>query len=79
MLVWGLRQRDMTEIAGQVLRIAGAPTKTALGLVPLDKTGGANVSPLKPMPVPADLAKILDTAAGRAPSRPTRAAARGAR
>lgn len=79
MLVWGLRQRDMKEIAGQVLRIAGAATKTAIGLVPLGNTGGANVSPLKPMPVPADLAEILGITTRRAQPRPTRAPARGTR
>lgn len=59
MLLWGLRQRDAKEIAGQMLRIVGAASKTAFGLVPVGNTGGANVSPLKPMPVPDDLAKIL--------------------
>lgn len=68
MLRWGLRQRDAKEVAGQVLRIAGAATKTAVGLVPIGNTGGANVSPLKPMPVPADLAELL-AASGQAPIR----------
>ncbi|MCT8328883.1 DUF3703 domain-containing protein [Albidovulum sediminis] len=68
MLRWGLRQRDAKEVAGQVLRIAGAATKTAVGLVPIGNTGGANVSPLKPMPVPEDLAKTL-AATGQAPIR----------
>lgn len=77
MLLWGLRQRDAKEIAGQILRIAGAASKTAFGLVPIGNTGGANVSPLKPMPVPGDLADIL---AGREPGYgkpilPTRASA----
>lgn len=65
MLIWGLRQRDGKEIAGQILRIAGAATKTAFGWVPIGNTGGANVSPLKPMPVPQDLAAILALASGR--------------
>jgi hypothetical protein len=59
MLAWGLQQRDAKEIAGQILRIVGAATKTAFGLVPIGNTGGANVSPLKPMPVAGDLAEIL--------------------
>lgn len=59
MLLWGLRQRDAKEIAGQLLRIVGAASKTAFGLVPIGNTGGANVSPPKPMPVPVDLAEIL--------------------
>lgn len=55
MLRWGLRRRDARECAGQVLRIVGAATKTALGLVPHGNTGGANVSPIAPMPIPPDL------------------------
>lgn len=56
MFLWGLRQRDLRECAGQLLRIAGAATKTAAGLVPAGNTGGANVSPFKRLPVAPDLA-----------------------
>lgn len=62
MLKHGLRERDAKEIAGQVLRIGGAATKTPLGIYPKGNTGGANVNPLKPMPIEADLAKILEQA-----------------
>ena len=55
MLLWGLRHRDARECAGQVMRIVGAATKTALGWVPRGNTGGVNVSPFAPMPVPHDL------------------------
>lgn len=59
MLGWGLRRRDVREVLGQALRIVGAASKTAVGLVPLGNTGGADVSALKPMPIPADLAKEM--------------------
>lgn len=59
MLKHGIKTRDIQETAGQVLRIAGAATKTPLGIYPKGNTGGANVSPIKPMPVPEDLAEIL--------------------
>ncbi len=59
MLKHGLRERDTKEIAGQVLRIGGAATKTPLGIYPKGNTGGANVDPLKPMPIEEDLAEIL--------------------
>jgi hypothetical protein len=62
MLLWGLRQRDLREIAGQILRILGAATMTAVGLVPDGNTGGANVSPLRRMPIPPDLAALIDSA-----------------
>ena len=59
MLRWALRQRDMREGLGQLFRLAGAATKTAIGLVPAGNTGGANVSPFRRMPVPDDLAALL--------------------
>lgn len=62
MLKHGIRMHDARETVGQVLRIAGAATKTPLGIYPKGNTGGANVSPVKPMPVPEDLAEILSEA-----------------
>jgi Protein of unknown function (DUF3703) len=62
MLVWAVRNGDSREFIGQVIRIAGAATKTIFGLVPTGNTGGANVSPVKPMPVPPDLEAILTAA-----------------
>jgi len=61
MFVWALRQRKTRELFGQVVRIIGAATKTAFGLVPVGNTGGSNVSPFKPMPIPPDLKRILDS------------------
>lgn len=65
MFLWGLRRRNARECLGQVLRIFGAATKTAAGLVPSGNTGGSNVSPFKPMPVPPDLAIIIEEARAR--------------
>jgi hypothetical protein len=45
---------------GQVYRLAGAATKTFIGLVPSGNTGGTNVSPFKPMPIDPELAKIIE-------------------
>ncbi len=59
MLLWAVRQRDVPEFLGQIVRIVGAACVTALGLVPTGNTGGANVSPFRPMPIPADLAALL--------------------
>ncbi|MCC6326998.1 MAG: DUF3703 domain-containing protein [Acidobacteria bacterium] len=59
MLKHGIKTRNIRETAGQVLRVAGAATKTPLGIYPKGNTGGANVSPIRPMPVPDDLAEIL--------------------
>ena len=63
MLAWALRHRRPKELLGQVLRIVGAATKTVLW-VPVGNTGGANVSPVRPMPIPADLARMIARARG---------------
>lgn len=62
MLLWGLRQRNSRECLGQVFRIVGAATKTAVGLVPHGNTGGANVSPFKRMAVAAELEAVIQQA-----------------
>lgn len=62
MVLWAIRQRAGREAAGQVLRIVGAATKTAVGWVPNGNTGGSTISPFKAVPVPADLQKMLDVA-----------------
>lgn len=61
MLKHGMQNRDLKEIAGQALRIGGAATKTPLGIYPKGNTGGANVNPLRSMPIDPDLAAILDS------------------
>ena len=62
MLLWGVRRRQLREVAGQVLRIVGAATKTAFGLVPTGNTGGSNVSPFRRLPIPLELQSIIDEA-----------------
>jgi hypothetical protein len=62
MLVWALRQRRPGECLGQAFRIAGAATKTAIGLVPYGNTGGSDVSPFKRMPIEPELEKLIQQA-----------------
>lgn len=59
MLRWGWRTGDGREVLGQILRISAAAALTAFGFVPTGNTGGANVSPVQPMPVPEELATII--------------------
>jgi hypothetical protein len=59
MLVYALRRRDRREILGQVLRLVVAGPGSWSGRYPLGNTGGANISALKPMPVPEDLRQVL--------------------
>jgi Protein of unknown function (DUF3703) len=56
MLVHAWQQRDGREIRGQLLRLAGVPFAHLLQRVPLGNTGGADVSALKPMQVPGQIA-----------------------
>jgi hypothetical protein len=60
MLQHGLRNKDWRAVFGQVIRIIGAATKTAIGLVPKGNTGGTNISPFKRLPVSAENQAILD-------------------
>lgn len=60
MLRVGWRRRDRREIAGQIARLLVAAPASALGVLPLGNTGGANVSATRPMAVAADLQALLD-------------------
>ena len=62
MMLWGIRQRNIQEVAGQIFRVFGALTKTIFGLIPSGNTGGSNVSPFKKMPVSPELQAIISTA-----------------
>ncbi|RYY75430.1 MAG: DUF3703 domain-containing protein [Gammaproteobacteria bacterium] len=62
MLMYAVRNKKMQEIVGQIIRLIGAATKTVFGLVPRGNTGGANVSPFRKMPIPADLAILIERA-----------------
>lgn len=59
MLRIGWKRRDVREIAGQVLRLAATLPGYLIGWVPKGNTGGANVSALKPAPLPEDLTPLL--------------------
>ena len=59
MLRWGWQQRSLGEVRGQLLRLVGALSMTAVGLVPEGNTGGADASPFRPMPVPPELGAMI--------------------
>ncbi|MGB0134137.1 DUF3703 domain-containing protein [Dokdonella sp.] len=59
MFRFGLRRRNIREVFGQVVRMLAALTKSRIW-VPLGNTGGANVNPFRPMPVPEDLRAYVD-------------------
>jgi hypothetical protein len=59
MLRLGWQQRDARQVLGQVTRILAALLFSRFW-VPSGNTGGANVSALRPMPLPADLKALLE-------------------
>jgi hypothetical protein len=59
MLRIGWINRDAREILGQSARIPAALLFSRVW-VPVGNTGGSNVSAFEPMPVPADLAALLE-------------------
>lgn len=59
MLRIGYLRNDAREIFGQCIRVVAALIFSKLW-VPIGNTGGANVSALKPMPVPEDLRRLLE-------------------
>ena len=61
MLACGFRRRDRREIVGQLLRLIVAGPGSWTGWYPVGNTGGADVSALRPMPVPDDLRAILES------------------
>ncbi|MEQ3641006.1 MAG: DUF3703 domain-containing protein [Alteromonas sp.] len=64
MFGWAFRQKDVKECLGQVFRIIGAATKTAIGLVPAGNTGGSNISPFKTLPIKAEIQHAILKAKG---------------
>jgi hypothetical protein len=58
MLKVGWLRSDVREIAAQLSRVVAATLFSRIW-VPDGNTGGANVSALKPMPIPEDIKRIL--------------------
>ena len=55
----GGERREAREIRGQVLRLLAALVMSRLW-VPVGNTGGANVNPLQPMPIPDALRDVME-------------------
>ncbi|NBW75842.1 MAG: DUF3703 domain-containing protein [Sphingomonadaceae bacterium] len=59
MLGFAVELRDWREAMGQLVRLALAPLGALTGRIPIGNTGRSNVSALKSMPLPDDLALKL--------------------
>ena len=60
MLRFGLMHNNTKEVFGQLLRLAVGGWKSFIDHVPLGNTGGADVPPLKCMPIPNDIKEIFE-------------------
>lgn len=60
MLKFGFRIKNTKEILGQIPRLLVGGVKSFVGRIPVGNTGGANVPPLKPLPIQADILEIFE-------------------
>lgn len=60
MLRLALKQSDAKEARGQLVRLIGAAPFHIAGWVPVGNTGGADVSPTLPMPIPSDFQSYFE-------------------
>ena len=62
MLLFGIRIKDAKEVIGQVPRLLIGGVKSFVGKIPVGNTGGANIPPLKPLPISEELLTIFKEA-----------------
>lgn len=60
MLRVALARRAPLDALGQLLRIALGALGSAVGVLPVGNTGGSDVSMFQPMPIPPDLARLME-------------------
>lgn len=59
MLLFGFHIKNTKEIMGQIPRLLVGGVKSFVGKIPVGNTGGANVPPLRTLPVAKDIAEIF--------------------
>ncbi|MEO1253537.1 MAG: DUF3703 domain-containing protein [Bacteroidota bacterium] len=62
MLLFGIRIKDTKEVIGQIPRLLIGGVKSFVGKIPVGNTGGANIPPLKTLPISEELLKIFKEA-----------------
>ena len=62
MLLFGIRIKDTKEVIGQIPRLLIGGVKSFVGKIPVGNTGGANIPPLKPLPISEELLLIFKKA-----------------
>ncbi len=62
MLLFGFHIKNSKEIIGQIPRLLFGGTKSFVGKVPVGNTGGADIPPLKSLPICTELQTIFKEA-----------------
>lgn len=62
MLKFGIKIKSIKEIFGQIPRLLVGGIKSFVGKIPVGNTGGANVHPLKSLPINEDILAIFKQA-----------------
>ncbi|MEO9477576.1 MAG: DUF3703 domain-containing protein [Cyclobacteriaceae bacterium] len=62
MLLFGIDIKSTKEVLGQIPRLLIGGVKSFVGNIPVGNTGGANVPPLKPLPISEELQTIFKKA-----------------
>lgn len=65
MLRFGIKIKTGREIRGQIPRLLIGGIKSFVGKIPVGNTGGANVPPLKSLPIEREVADIFEKAGVR--------------
>jgi hypothetical protein len=60
MLKVGLMRGSVAQVWGQAVRIVLGALGSAIGVVPVGNTGGANIGMFKRLPIDPEIAKLLD-------------------
>lgn len=59
MFLFGIKIKDGKEIVGQIPRLLVGGVKSFVGKIPVGNTGGANIPPLKPLPIEEEIVEIF--------------------
>lgn len=59
MLVFGCKIKRVKEVVGQIPRLLVGGVKSFVGQIPVGNTGGANVPPMRRMPIQQEIQEIF--------------------
>ncbi len=67
MLQFGIKIKSLNEIIGQVPRLLIGGVKSFVGKIPVGNTGGANIPPLKTLPIEKEIIEVFEKAGIKLP------------